>query len=414
MKNSIQQFAIPFSSDNNFSFLIEAIGDAKIVLLGEASHGTSEFYTIRAQLTKQLIKEKGFSIIAVEGDWPPCFRVNQYLKGFDDMNINVREVLKAFNRWPTWMWANEEIVEFISWLKLHNDTLEIGHKVGFYGLDLYSLFESTNEIVQQIKKQNLDSTLLDQANRVHACFEPYNEMPEHYALATAHFSHDCMNEVGELFSSIESNNNLNPSDQEQDLHLIMNALVVKNAEKYYRTSIQDDAESWNVRDEHMVEAINRISNYFDVKKKIIIWEHNTHIGDARATTMVDEGMLNVGQLLRQQNKYGDVFAVGFGTHHGSVIAADKWGVPFEKMSVPPARKDSWEDVLQQAGAFDKYLIFNDGNREHFTEWTGHRAIGVVYNPDYEHLGNYVPTRISYRYDAFIYIEETKALKPLII
>ena len=196
------------------------------------------------------------------------------------------------------------------------------------------------------------------------------------------------------------------------LNLKVNALVTKNAEEYYRAMLQDNALSWNIRDEHMVEAINEVMNHYGENAKIIVWEHNTHIGDARATTMQEDGMFNVGQLLREQFKNEDVYAVGFGTHRGTVIAAEKWGVPFEKMVVPPARQHSWEDLLHKSGAFDKLFVFNEDNRKYFTGWIGHRAIGVVYNPEYEQFGNYVPSQIGNRYDAFIFIDQTKALEPL--
>ena len=203
-----------------------------------------------------------------------------------------------------------------------------------------------------------------------------------------------------------------PTEHEQYLNLKMNALVTKNAEAYYRTSVKNNALSWNIRDEHMVEAINELRIYHGDDTKIIVWEHNTHIGDASATTMKDEGMTNVGQLLREQNKKTDIYAVGFGTHRGTVIAADEWGVPFKKIEVPPARKNSWEDLLHQTGAFNKLFVFTEENRPFFTKWIGHRAIGVVYNPEYEAYGNYVPSIIGNRYDAFIYIDQTTALEPL--
>jgi erythromycin esterase-like protein len=412
LEDAIQRYALPFESDADLTPLLEAIGDAKIVMLGEASHGTSEFYSVRVKLSKLLIEQKGFSSIAVEGDWPSAQHVNRYVKGYTTEQQEAREVLQAFGRWPTWMWANEEIAEFIDWLKMNNTSRSPEQRVGFYGIDLYSLWESIDEIIRYLTNTNPAGADLELAKKAFSCFEPFNGLPEHYAISTAHFSQACIDEVSKLLASIRSHHKFYEDEQESDLNLKMNALVAKNAEDYYRAMLQDNARSWNIRDEHMVEAINEIRHYHGEETKIIVWEHNTHIGDARATTMQDDGMLNVGQLLREQHKPEDTFAVGFGTHRGTVIAAEKWGLPFEIIDVPPARQHSWEDLVHKAGAHDKLYIFNDENRNSFTSWVGHRAIGVVYNPEFEAFGNYVPSQISKRYDAFIHIDQTKALTPI--
>jgi erythromycin esterase-like protein len=409
---AIQDYSIPLRKNDDLSAILEAVGDAKIVLLGEASHGTSEFYSVRAELSKRLIAEKGFSIIAVEGDWPPSRQVNKYIKGYEDTKMTTIEALKAFNRWPTWMWANKEVAQLVDWLKAHNDELDTSQKVGFYGIDLYSLFESIEEVVTYLVDADPTGEDYKLAKNVADCFEGFNHSTEHYAMATAHFPESCTAQVEALLASIQANEQLYPVEFEQRLNLKLNALVAHNAEKYYRTSFKSDSKSWNVRDEHMVEAINEIRKFHGENAKVIVWEHNTHIGDARATTMKDHGMINVGQLIREQNNKEDVYAVGFGTHRGTVIAGDQWAAPFEIMNVPPATKDSWEYALHEAGAFDKMLIFNAENRDAFARWFGHRAIGVVYHPEYEAQGNYVPTIISERYDAFIFIDKTKALTPL--
>ncbi len=406
------RYALPFESDTDFAPLLEAIGDAKIVLLGEASHGTAEFYKVRAKLSKLLIEQKGFSAIAVEGDWPSAQQVNKFIKGYGKQDLTVHEVLTAFSRWPTWMWANEEIAEFISWLQVHNHHKTPEQKVGFYGIDLYSLWESIDEIIRYLTETNPAGADLELAKKAFSCFEPFNGLPEHYAISTAHFSQACIEEVSNLLASIRSHAKHYEDEQESELNLKVNALVAKNAEDYYRAMLQDNAHSWNIRDEHMVEVLHEIRNHHGENTKIIVWEHNTHIGDARATTMQDDGMLNVGQLLREQHKKEEVFAIGFGTHRGTVIAAEKWGLPFESINVPPARQHSWEDLLHKAGAYDKLYVFNDSNRDVFSDWVGHRAIGVVYNPEFEAFGNYVPSQIGKRYDAFIYIDQTKALKPI--
>ena len=409
LTEAIQKYALPYKTDADLSVIIDAVGEAKIVLLGEASHGTSEFYTTRAEISKRLIEEKGFSMIAVEGDWPAARHVNRFIKGYDDEKFKAEDSLDAFNRWPTWMWNNEEIKDLVNWLKMHNDQAQ--SKVGFYGIDLYSLWDSMDEVLHYLSEADPTGIDLKHAQRVVSCFEPFNRLTEHYAISTAHFSKECSTEAEELFLSIQKNEQLYPTEYEQRLNLKMNALVTRNAEKYYRTSIKDDERSWNIRDEHMVEAIHELQKSRKDDVKIIVWEHNTHIGDARATTMQDDGMVNVGQLLREQHKKEDIFAIGFGSYQGTVIAANQWGSPHEVMTVPPAKEGSWERFLHEADACNHLLIFNEENRPYFNKWIGHRAIGVVYNPAYESHGNYVPSIIGKRYDAFIHIDVTTALKP---
>lgn len=412
LEEAIKKYAIPYESKEDLTPIIEAIGDAKIVLLGEASHGTSEFYSVRAELSKRLIKEKGFTLIAVEGDWPSSQHINRFIKGYDEEENDVRDVLKAFNRWPTWMWANKEIAEFALWLKMHNQQKEMPKKVGFYGIDVYSLWESLDELITYLSKTNPEGNDLELAKKAFSCFEPFNRHPETYAMSSINISDACVDEVSKLLTSIRSHENHYKNAQEADLNLKINAMVAQNAEEYYRAMVRSDDLSWNVRDEHMVEAINEVMDYHGDAAKMIIWEHNTHIGDASATDMAAAGMINVGQVLRRQNKKENVYAVGFGTHRGTVIAAEEWGIPFKRIEVPPAKKNSWEDACHNTGAFNKMLIFNEENRHLFNNWIGHRAIGVVYNPEYEAYGNYVPSKMGSRYDAFIYIEETKALSPL--
>ncbi|KGR89105.1 erythromycin esterase family protein [Lysinibacillus odysseyi] len=407
--SAIKEHSLPLN-EQSLDRLAEAIGDARIVMIGEASHGTSDFYTLRAELSKKLIEEKGFTVIAVEGDWPSAQAVNRYVKGYGEEERSAKEVLsESFHRWPTWMWANEEIEQFTEWLKKKNTSLN--NKVGFYGIDLYSLYESIDEVLNFLSENPKYNVDLEHARKAFSCFEPYNRMPEHYALSAAHFTEECISEVSSLLHSLRSNEEKYSDKHEEDLNVIMNALVAKNAEAYYREMMQD-AISWNTRDLHMVEAINELINYHGENAKIIIWEHNTHIGDASETDMKDEQMINVGQLIREQYGKENTFAIGFGTYEGTVIAADSWGEPLQVIDVPPAKLSSWEGQLRAAGEEDKVLLFTEENRELFNDWIGHRAIGVVYNPDFEAYGNYVPSRVGSRYDAFIYIHQSKALRPL--
>ncbi len=407
---AIKRDAIPILERNDFDVLTNEMDHVQYVLLGESSHGTSEFYKIRAEISKKLIADKGFTFVAVEGEWPACFKVNRYIKGYDQEHTNAREVLYSFNRWPTWMWSNKEMIDFIEWLKEYNREKPNDQKVGFYGIDVYSLWESIDEIIAYLDKKNAPE--LETAKKAFSCFEPHNRQPEKYGVAGSFYEEDCYNEVVKLLTDIRLNKHKYADSEESSLNLEINALITANAESYYRTMITNDNESWNIRDRHMAEVINKITDFYKNNSKGVIWEHNTHVGDARATEMEEEGIVNVGQLLREQKGHDHLFIVGFGTHRGTVVAADEWGVNFEKMIIPPAQEGSWEDLMHKAGHDDKILLFNDHNRLLYSGKIGHRAIGVVYNPKYEHYGNYVQSVMSKRYDAFIYVNNTSALTPL--
>jgi erythromycin esterase-like protein len=410
----IENQSIRLEEPRDLDSLIDAIGDARFVLLGEASHGTSEFYTWRRELSKRLIEEKGFHCIAVEGDWPPCYEVNRYVKGYvdkkeEDMNAS-QLLVDQFQRWPSWMWANEETANLVEWLKQYNKNQTGKHKVGFYGIDVYSLWESIEEVINYLEAIGSEQTEL--AKKAYSCFEPYDRDPQVYGMNASFFSESCEQEVVDLLLQLQERRTLSSTDEESSLSTEMNALVAVNAERYYRSMVRGGPESWNIRDHHMVESIQRVMDFYGPAAKVIVWEHNTHIGDARATDMVQDGMVNVGQLVREQYPRNDVFAVGFATYKGSVIAGSSWGAPLEKMIVPPAQPHSWEALLHQAGKYDKLLIF-EPNDPAFKEQLGHRAIGVVYDPEYEQFGNYVPTSLSARYDALIFLDETRALDPLV-
>jgi len=392
--------------------LLHRIGDARYVLLGEASHGTHDYYTWRTLISRRLIEEKGFSFIAVEGDWPDCYRVNRYAKGCADSGDTARDVLHNFERWPTWMWANEEVVDLIEWLRGYNDRLPPDQRVGFYGLDVYSLWDSLYQVLSYLRKH--DASVVRAARRAFQCFEPYGEDVQEYARATRLVDASCEDEVVALLGELRRTASAYRQDgREASFNAEQNALVVKNAEHYYRTMIHGGPESWNIRDRHMVETLERLVRRRGPDAKAIVWEHNTHIGDARYTDMADDAMVNVGQLVRELHRSQDVVLVGFGSYQGSVIAGQEWEAPMERMEVPPARAGSWEDVLHQAGGAEHLLIFDEAhNTKEFLEARGHRAIGVVYRPQHERYGNYVPTLLAKRYDAFLYLDQTEALHPL--
>ncbi|MCI4443891.1 MAG: erythromycin esterase family protein [Lentimicrobium sp.] len=393
--------------------LMDYIGDAKYVLLGEASHGTHEYYTWRAKITQRLILEKGFSFIGVEGDWPDCYRLNRFAKGYLNSGKDIYSVLDEFKRWPTWMWANWEIAAFIDWLKSYNDDLPANKKVGFYGLDVYSFRESMHSIIQYLEKN--DPAALQSAKKVMECFEPYGrDEGQTYARASALVPELCEKDVLHLLTEIRSKVETYNSDPENVMSTEQNAFVARNAEKYYRAMIKRSSASWNIRDEHMVSTLERLMKYHGKGAKTIVWEHNTHIGDARATDMASEGMVNVGQLLREQFADDGVVAVGFGSYKGSVVAARSWGDTMRKIRVPNAVEGSWENDFHHAClGKDRLLLMNKIKNEKCVAGPiGHRAIGVVYNPEHERFGNYVPSILPERYDAFIFIDETNALHPI--
>lgn len=409
---AIRSLALPLRSGVDLDPLMERIGDARCVLLGEATHGTHEFYSWRAELSRRLIIEKGFSFIAVEGDWPDCYRVNRYAKGYANAGATAHEVLHAFARWPTWMWANEEIAELTEWLRKYNQARPEEQKVGFYGLDVYSLWDSLYQVMEYL--QRVAPEALQAARRALRCFEPYAEDAQQYARATLLVPEPCQGEAVNLLGAVRRAASEYRSDG-RDAHFVaeQNALVVKNAETYYRTMVRSNTESWNVRDRHMAETLDRLLAHHGPSAKAIVWEHNTHVGDARFTDMADVGEVNVGQLARE--RYGEprVVLVGFSTYRGTVMAGRDWDAPMEVMRVPIGRPDSWEDVLHDAGAEDKLLLFDPTRLpEESLGWRGHRAIGVVYRPELEWYGNYVPTMLPRRYDALMFVDESRALRPL--
>lgn len=381
------------------------------MLLGEASHGTSEYYSWRARISERLIREKAFSFIAVEGDWPDCYEVNRYVRGLPGSAQSTREALGTFRRWPTWMWANEEVAGLIEGLRRYNDGLPEGEKAGFYGLDVYSLWESLEAVMEYLQREHPDA--VEAARRAYLCFEPYGENVQEYARATAFVPTSCEDEVVGMLSELVRGAAEHPEDgSEAHFAAEQNALVARNAERYYRAMIRGGASSWNVRDRHMDETLRRLLDHHGPEAKAIVWAHNTHVGDARFTDMAEHGLVNVGQLARERWGEEEVVLVGFGSHRGRVIAARQWGAPMERMPVPPAREGSWEATLHRAGEEDRLLVFAGSEAEELLEERDHRAIGVVYEPALERYGNYVPSVLPRRYDAYLYLDETRTLRPL--
>lgn len=390
---------------------MERIGDARVVLLGEASHGTHEYYTWRAKITKRLIKEKGFNFIGVEGDWPDCYSINRYVKNYDSSGKSSLKVLNKFHRWPTWMWANWEIAALMDWLKEHNKDKSYNNQVGFYGLDVYSLWESLDVIRDYLEKN--DPEALATAEKAFQCFEPYDREGQDYAASTRFAPETCEKEVLDLLRQIRERASLYNSDPEGPFNAEQNAMVAVNAERYYRAMITGGPDSWNIRDIHMTDTLERLLHFYGSKSKAVIWEHNTHIGDARATNMHRGGLVNTGQLARERWGNDNTVLVGFGSYEGSVIAGRSWGAEMQEMKVPKARPNSWEAILHNSLPVNKLIITrNIQDSPLMQKRHDHRAIGVVYDPDLESYGNYVSSDIAKRYDAFMYLDQSQALHPI--
>ncbi|RJL22829.1 erythromycin esterase family protein [Bailinhaonella thermotolerans] len=391
--------------------LLARVGDARLVLIGEASHGTHEFYSWRAALTSRLISEKGFTIVGVEGDWPDCEAVNASVTGRPGAPEDPKEALNAFARWPTFMWANEEVVGFTRWLRRWNLDRDPAARCGFHGLDVYSLWESLAAVRDHLERHRPGE--LPTALRALDCFEPYGRDPQEYGVARRWVGESCEAEVVALLREVREEALAAPSSAEE-FAAWQNAEVAANAEHYYRTMVHGGPESWNIRDTHMADTLDRLLEFRGPGAKAVVWAHNTHVGDARATDMTAAGMTNLGQLARERHGDRDVVLVGFGTDRGTVVAGDRWGARAEVMRVPPARPASLEAMLRDH--VPPRSLFITPPRGDRAEWydtpLAHRAIGVVYHPELEHLGNYVPTVPGRRYDAFLWLPETEALRPL--
>jgi erythromycin esterase-like protein len=410
-EDDVRALARPLGGESDLDPLLERIGDARIVAIGEASHGTHEYYAWRAALTRRLVEERGFRFVAVEGDWPDCYRVNRSVRLRPGADEDPRDALDAFARWPTWMWANDDVVDFCRWLRGFNADRPEEQRVGFYGIDVYSLWDSVQGLVGWLREHEPQHV----ATAVQAlrCFEPFGEDGAEYAFASRFAPTSCEQAAVELLRSLceQRGREEAATDPEARFSAEQNAAVVVDAERYYRAMVQGSARSWNVRDVHMADTLDRLLAH--AGDKAVVWEHNTHIGDARATDMADAGMTNVGRLLRERHGTDDVVLVGFGGHRGGVVAGESWGAQMERMPVPPARSGSLEDLLHRALGEDALVVVPRGERPAWLDRRlDHRAIGVVYRPERERWGNYVPTVLGERYDAFIHLEGTTPLQPL--
>jgi erythromycin esterase len=403
--------AHPLVDKEGIGPLIASIKDKKIVMLGEASHGTKEFYEWRQLITQELIMNHGFNFVAVEGDWPPCQKINRFVSAKESGTS--LEVLTSFKRWPTWMWSNHEVLWFVDWLKEWNKT--VNGNVGFHGLDVYSFYESMDQVITMLQK--VDPKLAEEAEKKYSCLESYRHNEISYAKSLLKAPAGCTKEILDVLNSTLRAKIKSSSATEDWFDIRQNAKVVKEAENYYRAMVTGDEDTWNIRDNHMMSTLEMLLEHYGVGSKTIVWEHNTHIGDYRATDMVNHGQVNIGGLAREIFGQENVSLVGFGTYSGTVTASNAWDGPTTVFDVPEAKPGSVEhachSVIANVASSDFYLLFDPFiHGTALTQVKGHRAIGVVYDPDFEHRGNYVPTSLANRYDAFIFLDHTNAIAPL--
>ncbi|MFJ8684980.1 erythromycin esterase family protein [Micromonospora wenchangensis] len=393
---------------SDFDPLLERARDARVVMIGEATHGSFDYYRLREQLTRRLIAEQGFDFVAVEGDWPDCDRVHRSVVGAPGGAQDPRTALGLFTRWPTWMWANAEVDRFCRWLRAWNLERPERDRTGFHGLDVYSLWESMQAIFDYLGEE--DPKSMEAAQDAYRCFEPYGRRVEEYGAASRFVSARCEEEVIRLLARTRAHV---ASDGPDAFAAWQNAEVVAGAERYYRAMVHGGPHSWNVRDIHMADTLDRLLTRYGPGSRGIVWAHNTHIGDARATDMAGDGMVNIGQLARERLGRDAVTLIGFGGYRGTVVAAPHWGSPAEVMTVPPAREGSVEWRLHELLPERAVLVFGGPDQPDWVTGTAeHRAIGVVYDPTFERWGNYVPSRLADRYDAFVWCDESTALHPL--
>jgi len=403
-----------------YDSLLQRIGDAHFVLLGEASHGTHEFYRDRVDITKRLVTEKGFTAIAAEADWPDAYRVDRYVRGKSN-EASATEALGGFRRFPAWMWRNDDVVALVDWLRAHNDALPKGvSRVGFYGLDLYSLRSSMEAVVQYLEK--VDPAAAAHVRTRYACFDHLGGDDQIYGFLTgSDASESCEQGVVEVLVEMRRRaaeaaaRDASASDDEL-FNAVQNAQVAVNAEAYYRTMFRGGTSTWNLRDTHMVESLETVVAYLGRQgpaPKVVVWAHNSHLGDASATEMGQRGELNVGQLVRAQHGH-DAVLVGFTTHHGRVTAASTWGGIAERKHVRPALRESFEATFHESRVGRFLLTWHDGDGliDDLRSPELERAIGVIYLPQTERRSHYFWARLADQFDVLVHTDETRAVRPL--
>jgi erythromycin esterase-like protein len=386
----------------NYEELLARAGRARFALLGEASHGTREFYRERAELTKRLIVEHGCAAVAAEADWPDAYRANCWVRG-ESGDETADEALGDFRRFPAWMWRNREVESFLEWLRDYNLERPAEERVGFYGLDLYSLHASIEEVVRYLDE--VDPEAAARARRRYSCFDDVGDDPQAYAYSRE----DCEDAVvAQLLELQRLRSSAAVLDADRHFYAEQNARLVLDAERYYRSVFAGRSASWNLRDRHMVETLEAIEQHLG-GARIAVWAHNSHLGDARATESARRGELNVGQLVRERHA-DDAFLVGFSTDRGTVTAASDWGGEAERKRVRPGLPGSYEELFRQRGPREA-VVFPALQGE-LAQPRLERAIGVIYRPETERQSHYFGANLARQFDAFVWIDETSALEPL--
>ncbi len=393
----------------------ERLAGAKVVLMGEATHGTSEFYRYRARLTRELVEHHGFNVVAVEADWPDAARVDRHIRQRPETDGS-REDRPVFSRFPRWMWRNREFAELISWLQEHNAGIEDeARKVSFHGLDLYSLHSSIEEVVRYL--EDVDPEAAEVARLRYGCLTPWEQDPALYGRAALSGRYDsCEDEVvAALMDLLESRLEYSAADGERFLDAERNARLVAGAERYYRVMYYGSRESWNLRDRHMFDTLESVLAFRGDDARAVVWAHNSHNGDARATEMGARGETNLGQLSRES--FGErAFLLGFGTDHGTVAAASNWGAAMEVKDVRPSHEKSYEHLCHRSGSPGFFLPLTEPLDPEVPEALEgprlERAIGVIYRPETELASHYFQASLPRQFDAWVWIDETRAVEPL--
>ena len=407
----------PLVGEEDLDLLLARVGDAHLVLLGEASHGTSEFYTWRATITRRLLAEHGFSFVAVEGDWGAAYRVNQMVMGTDGEAGWATESLDAFSRWPGWVWNNRETAEFLEWLSGHNRGREPASRVAFHGLDLYGAAESLEDVLAFLDENDPDRATV--ARRAARCLLRFRADPFQYGTALDRGGRSCAAEAVQVSELLEEAASAQRGrDPWAFLHLRQSARVVVSAERHVRISREQGSAGWNERVRHMADTVEALLEYHqkrlggDVAARGVVWAHNTHVGDARATAMHGLGQESLGTLVRRRSGAEQVVLVGFGTDRGQVVAADRWLGRRRTFTIPRGMPGSVEDLFHRTGVATGMVVFGPELRDGpWLDPLPHRAMGVVYDPARERQRNYIPTVLPMRYDAFIWIDRTNPLTP---
>ena len=412
--DAIRSIAIPLKGKpSDYNALLESTNDAQIVLLGEATHGTHEFYDIRAQITKQLIAKKGFHAVAIEGDWPDAYQVNRYIH--QQEYATATQALASFDRFPTWMWRNVPMVEFVEWLREYNQK-KSENKASFYGLDLYSLYRSIDVVIACLKK--IDPAAAAEARYYYSCFDRYRHDPQAYGYAVfIRAIQSCEDMVIEQLRRVQEQTwqylEHGEVSADETFYIEQNARVVKNAEHYYRSLFVNETSNWNLRDSHMLETLNVLIAHYQSKgiekPKIIIWAHNSHVGNAAATQMSEHNEYNIGQLVKEQFKE-NAFSIGFTTYEGTVSAASDWHAPVERKRVRKALPNSYEALFHATQIQNFLLLLQKTNM--IPDELLERAIGVIYRPETERASHYFYANLVKQFDAVIHCDKTTAIEPL--